>query len=54
MYLLWRKDSTAKGAKKCTLPNVLRLQYRPTPLLSKLVWDEFKLIIPLAWLFLFP
>ena len=27
MYLIWRRDSTAKGAKKNTSPNVMRLQY---------------------------
>ena len=27
MYLIWRMDSTAKGAKKNTSPNVIHLQY---------------------------
>ena len=27
MYLIWRRDSTAKGAKKNTPSNVIRLQY---------------------------
>ena len=27
VYLIWRNDSTAKGAKKNTSPNVMRLQY---------------------------
>ena len=27
MYLIWRMDTTAKGAKKNTLPNVIHLQY---------------------------
>ena len=27
MYLLWRKEKTAKDAKKNTSPNVLHLQY---------------------------
>ena len=27
MYLIWRMDTTAKGAKKNTSPNVIHLQY---------------------------
>ena len=27
MYLNWRMDTTAKGAKKNTSPNVIHLQY---------------------------
>ena len=27
VYLIWRMDSTAKGAKKNTSPNVIRTQY---------------------------
>ena len=27
MYLIWRMDTTAKGAKKNTSPNVTHLQY---------------------------
>ena len=27
MYLIWRMDTTAKGAKKNTSPNVILLQY---------------------------
>ena len=27
MYLIWRMDTTAKGSKKNTLPNVIHLQY---------------------------
>ena len=27
MYLIWRVDTTAKGAKKNTSPNVIHLQY---------------------------
>ena len=27
VYLIWRRNSTVKGAKKDTLPNVIRLQY---------------------------
>ena len=27
MYLIWRGEATAKGAKKITPPNVVRLQY---------------------------
>ena len=26
LYFIWRRDSTAKGAKKNTSPNVIRLQ----------------------------
>ena len=32
MYLIWRMDTTAKGAKKNTSPNVIHLQY---PLLTR-------------------
>ena len=27
VYLIWQRDSTAKGAKKNISPNVIRLQY---------------------------
>ena len=27
MYLIWRMDTTAKGAKKNTSPNVIHFQY---------------------------
>ena len=27
MYLIWRMDATAKGAKKNTSPNVIHLKY---------------------------
>ena len=27
VYLIWRRDSAAKGAKKNSSPNVIRLQY---------------------------
>ena len=27
MYLIWRMNTTAKGAKKNTSPNVIHLQY---------------------------
>ena len=27
MFLIWRRDSNAKSAKKNTSPNVIRLQY---------------------------
>ena len=27
MYLIWRMDTTAKGAKKNTSPNIIHLQY---------------------------
>ena len=29
MYLIWWMDTTAKGAKKNTSPNVIHLQYIP-------------------------
>ena len=40
MYLIWRMDTTAKGAKKNTSPNVIHLQYLnlnyPLPLFKQL------------------
>ena len=41
MYLIWRMNTTAKGAKKNTSPNVIHLQYYPAGYLD-LLFDSIK------------
>ena len=49
MYLIWRRDATAKGAKKNTSSNVICLQYilcnKINQIISRIyVFDKFELL----------
>ena len=40
MYMIWQRDTTARGVRNKIMPNVTKLQYlNPTlPVLGRIVW----------------
>ena len=47
VYLIWRRDSTAKGAKKNTSPKVIPLQYS-VPLIKRILVQKALILFLLA------